>query len=187
MVSSQFFSASADQLDGNAPKPSSQRQGAAPAMPWLLDTLFCNLSYDLEQVAGIIDPILTAQNHCFRTSWYVQGIVSGDSGFISTNINSDRTIQVSRCGTRWLLGQDHRCNVTLAQPGVAPCHAALNFEPRRGFFISDLGGAEGTWVNGRRLVPDERQYLQDGDLIKLGSLRFEFLYQHCNQPVWDDC
>ncbi len=186
MVSSQFSPAGAGQLHSNAPRHN-HHPGATLTAPWLLDTLFCNLSYDLEQVADIIDPILTAQNHCYRTSWYIQGIVAGDSGFISTNINPDRTIQVTLCGTRWLLGQGHRCNVALTQPGIAPCHAALNFDPLRGFFISDLGSSEGTWVNGRRLVPAERQYLQDGDLIKLGSLRFEFLHQHCNQPVWDDC
>ncbi|PZV08687.1 MAG: hypothetical protein DCF32_04240 [Leptolyngbya sp.] len=192
MVSSHFFSADSDQRSGTAPKSpggSAIPVGIAPqtaSPPWLLDTLFRNLSYDLEQVADIIDPILTAQNHCYRTDWYVQGIVADDRAFLSTNINADRAIQVTLCGTRWLLGQGRRCAVAMLQPGIADCHAALNFDSLQGFFLTDLGSDGGTWVNGRRLAPAQRHYLQDGDLIKLGSLRFEFLQQRCDQSVWHD-
>lgn len=191
MVSSPFFSANPDQRSSTVPKAGSGAiREASPteiaSPPWMLDTLFRNLSYDLEQVADIIDPILTAQNHCYRTDWYVQGIVAADRAFLSTNINADRAIQVTLCGTRWLLGQGRRCAVAMPQPGIADCHAALNFDPLQGFFLTDLGSTGGTWVNGRRLSPAQRHYLQDGDLVKLGSLRFEFLQQRCDQSVWDD-
>lgn len=194
MVFSQFFPANAGQLFEKQSVPESpgtapnrpNRSSPAGSPPWILDTLFRNLSYDLEQVADIIDPILTAQNHCYRTSWYVQGIVAEDRAFLSSNINPDRAIQVTLCGTRWLLGQNSRCTVTMPPAGVADCHAALNFDPQQGFFILDLGTKGGTWVNGRRLIPAQRHYLQDGDLVKLGDLRFEFLQQHCDQPVWND-
>ncbi|PSN15359.1 hypothetical protein C7293_07660 [filamentous cyanobacterium CCT1] len=193
MVSSQFFSANAGRQfaqqsvpasPGTAPQSLDSSPAASP--PWILDTLFRNLSYDLEQVADVIDPILTAQNHCYRTDWYVQGIVAEDRAFLSTNINADRAIQVTLCGTRWLLGQGGRCTVVMPEPGIADCHAALNFDPLRGFFLTDLGTGGGTWVNGRPLAPAQRHYLQDGDLVKLGSLRFEFLQQCCDQPVWND-
>lgn len=144
------------------------------------------MSYDLEQVADIIDPILTAQNHCYRTDWYVQGIVADERAFLSTNLNAERAIEVTPCGTRWLLGQGRCCAVAMSRPGIADCHAALNFDSLRGFFLTDLGSDGGTWVNGRRLAPAQRHYLQDGDLVKLGSLRFEFLQQRCDQSVWYD-
>lgn len=193
MVSSQSFSANAERQfaqqsvpasPGTAPQSLDSSPTASP--PWILDTLFRNLSYDLEQVADVIDPILTAQNHCYRTDWYVQGIVAEDRAFLSTNINPDRAIQVTLCSTRWLLGQGSRCTVVMPQPGIADCHAALNFDPLRGFFLTDLGTGGGTWVNGRRLAPAQRHYLQDGDLVKLGSLRFEFLQQCCDQSAWND-
>jgi hypothetical protein len=201
MVSSQFFSTNTAQRFAKRSGSNSERvsvpespgtlpkcpdSSSANSSPWILDTLFYNLSYDLEQVADIIDPILTAQNHCYRTDWYVQGIVAEARGFISTNINPDRAIQVTRCGTRWLLGQSAHCTVAMPQPGIADCHAALSFDPLRGFFITDLGSIGGTWVNGRRLASAQRHYLQDGDLVKLGSLRFEFLQQHCAQAMGDD-
>lgn len=194
MVSSHFFSADAGQRFAKRSVPESPgtspqsfaSSSPADSPPWMLDTLFRNLSYDLEQVADVIDPILTAQNHCYRTSWYVQGIVAEDRAFLSTNINPDRTIQVTLCSTRWLLGQNSRCTVAMPKAGIADCHAALNFDSLQGFFIIDLGSEGGTWVNGRRLASAQRHYLQDGDLVKLGGLRFEFLQQHCDQPVWDD-
>ena len=211
MVSSHFFSANAgrrfaEQMGSDSERASvpessgavSQGLGVqsvgiqsldsnpATSPPWILDTLFRNLSYDLEQVADVIDPILTAQNHCYRTDWYVQGIVASDRAFLSTNINPDRAIQVTLCGNRWFLGQSSRCAVPMPNPGVADCHAALHFDSGQGFFIVDLGTGRDTWVNGRRLPPAQPHHLQDGDLVKLGSLRFEFLQQCCNQPVWND-
>ncbi|HSM83289.1 MAG TPA: FHA domain-containing protein [Nodosilinea sp.] len=186
MVSSRFSPADAAQRSDSASPHRIEPSSPTGSPPWILDTLFRNLSYDLEQVADVIDPILTAQNHCHRTTWYVQGITAAGGAFLSTNINCDRTIQVTLCGTRWLLGQSQRCTVAMAEPGIADCHAALNFDVERGFFLTDLGSRLGTWVNGRRLVPSQRHYLQDGDLVKLGSLRFEFLQQRCDRPVWND-
>jgi hypothetical protein len=186
MISSHFFPADAEQRP-HSTQPQTPDRIKVTSPPWLLDMLFRNLSYDLEQVANVIDPILTAQNHCYRTSWYVQGLVSEEKVFLSTNINPEHVIRVTLCGSRWLLGASHRCTVAMPHPGIADCHAALNFDSLQGFYISDLGSTGGTWVNGRRLTPAQPHYLQDGDLVKLGSLRFEFLQQHCNQTVWNDC
>ncbi|TVQ12019.1 MAG: FHA domain-containing protein [Leptolyngbya sp. DLM2.Bin27] len=186
MIPSRSFSTDAEQCSFNDALASHDSSSTVVSPPWMLDTLFRNLGYDLEQVADVIDPILTAQNHCYRTTWYVQGIVSEDRAFLSTNINSDRTIQVTLCASRWLLGRSRRCTVAMSLPGIADCHAALNFDPEQGFLLTDLGTVGGTWVNGRRLAPAQRHYLQDGDLIKLGSLRFEFLQQHCAPSPWDD-
>jgi pSer/pThr/pTyr-binding forkhead associated (FHA) protein len=184
MDSSQQCSADAGRCPQPALPATPLPQGSPASPPWILDRLFQNLSYDLEQVANVIDPILTAQNHCYRTHWYVQGIVAQGQAFLTTNINAEGTIQITLCGTRWLLGRGATCAVVLPEGGMADCHATLNFDPYRGFFISDLGNLAGTWVNGRRLDPVQRHYLHDGDLVKLGGLRFEFL-QQCYQPI--DC
>jgi hypothetical protein len=186
MVSSQYFPTQARSSSGSAPSMGAGSSSPSVSPPWILDTLFRNFSYDLEQVADVIDPILTAQNHCHRTTWYIQGIVAGDRAFLSTNINPDRIIQVTLCSHCWLLGQGGHCAVTLAAPGIADCHAALNFDPLRGFFITDLGGESGTWVNGHRLAPPRRHYLRDGDLVQLGELRFEFLQQRFEHTLWDE-
>ena len=59
--------------------------------------------------------------------------------------------------------------VTLLQPGVAPQHAEIRFSPERGPVVKDLGSAEGTFVNGKRI--DSEVGLFDGDLIRLGPAR----------------
>ncbi|MBE9141470.1 FHA domain-containing protein [Nodosilinea sp. LEGE 07088] len=192
MVFSQFFSAGSPQqsLAGADLAPASvsglDKQASAVSPPWILDTLFRNLSYDLEQVAGVIDPILTAKNHCYRTDCYIQGLITEDRAFLSTNLTPGCDIHVTPCGTRWLLGQGSHCALNFSQSGIALCHAAINFDPRRGFFIADLDTPGGTWVNGHRLAAAQRHYLQDGDLIKLGDLRFEFLQQQCEESAWMD-
>lgn len=185
MVSSQFFSANAKQSSPSTAPISFDSSRPADSSPWILDTLFRNLNYDLEHVADVIDPILTAQNHCYRTDWYIQGIVADERAFLGTNINPDRAIQLTLCGTRWLLGQSARCTVAMSQPGIAEYHAAIHFDSSQGFFITDLDGG-GTWVNGRGLAPTQRHRLQDGDLVKLGSLRFEFLQQYCEHSKYED-
>jgi hypothetical protein len=154
-------------------------------MPWLLETLLHNLDFDLEQVADVIDPILTAQNHCRESGLYVQGIVVSDRCFIATNINPHRAIWASSCGTHWLLGQSAHCSIALVEGNVARYHAALDFDPQQGFSLTDLGSQLGTQVNGRPLAPDQPYFLQEGDVVQLGDLRFEFLQDFCPIYIWN--
>jgi hypothetical protein len=192
MVSSQFFSTGSPRQSvaladlAQASGPGLDKQASTASRPWILDTLFRNLSYDLELVADVIDPILTAKHHCYRTDGYVQGLITEDRAFISTNMSPGDDIHVTLCGTRWLLGQGNHCAFSFAQTGIADSHAALNFDPKGGFFIADLGTPGGTWVNGRRLAAAQPHSLRDGDLIQLGDLRFEFLQQRCEESAWID-
>ncbi|HEY9736871.1 MAG TPA: FHA domain-containing protein, partial [Trichocoleus sp.] len=154
------------------PEPNTQ-----PSHTHVLETLFHNFDFDLEQVSSTIDPILTAQSRCEVTSLYIQGIVSGSTAFLSTNINDQQVIQVTSRSSSWLIGQSPRCSVAVPHDDVSPCHAAIGYQPDRGFFITDLGSTGGTWVNRRQLQPHQRRTLYDGDLVELGSLRVEFFVE----------
>jgi len=158
--------------------------GQPKDVPWLLDTLFHNFEYDLEQVAEAIDPILTAQNHCCNSPWYLQGVVVQDRAFLSTNINDRQTIQLTLCDIRWLLGNSTQCTVAVPHQEVALCHAAMSFDPELGFGITDLDSPSGTWVNHCRLAPMQPYSLKDGDLIQLGSMQIEFLQETCTDVVY---
>ncbi len=166
-------------------RPGGSSEQLTPAMPWLLETLLHNLDFDLEQVADVIDPILTAQNHCRESGFYVQGIVVSDRCFIATNLNPHRAIWASSCGTHWLLGQSAHCGLTLVEGNVARYHATLDFNPQEGFWLTDLGSALGTQVNGRPLVADQPHLLQEGDVVQLGDLCFEFLQDFCPVYIWN--
>ncbi|MGF1566898.1 MAG: FHA domain-containing protein [Nodosilinea sp.] len=143
----------------------------------MLDTLLHNLDFDLERVADIIDPILTARQHCQASGLYIQGIVAHDRGFLSRNLSHPQTIQVTRCGTRWLVGHSPRCAISVAAAGMAEYHAALAFDPEHGFSLTSLTRECETWVNRQPLISARRHYLEDGDLIELGTFRFEFFLE----------
>lgn len=152
-------------------------------MPWLLDRLLQNLDFDLEQVADVIDPILTAQNHCRSTGLYVQGLVVGDRSFLTSNV-PDRTIRITGCGQRWLLGTHPDCGITVTAEDVAPFHAALDFDPQKGFSLTALGEITRTQVNGRPLLPLRPCGLQEGDRLQLGQIQIEFLQEFCPVYTW---
>ncbi len=154
-------------------------------MPWLLETLLRNLDFDLEQLADVMDPILTARNFCQGSGLYLQGIVVGDRCFMASNLNPQGWIQATPCGTHWLLGGHSCCALAIAGQGVAQFHAVLDFDPRHGFLLTTLGEKPGTWVNGQSLKPDQPWLLQEGDTVQVGRLSFEFLQEFCPAYHWN--
>lgn len=58
--------------------------------------------------------------------------------------------------------------------GVSRLHAVIK---RSGFSVvfMDLGSANGTFLNGSRLAPNEEQSLHHGDIISLGKMRIQVL------------
>ncbi|MEB3253019.1 MAG: FHA domain-containing protein [Cyanobacteriota bacterium] len=162
-----------------------QLRQTSPASPNLLDALLRNLKYDLEQVANVIDPILTAAHHCRVSGRYLQGIMVGNQGFMTSNLNRRQYLQVTPCGSNWLIGRGVDCPLLAVEFGVAPYHARLSFNPEVGFSLTDLGTAMGTLVNGKPLIPSHPYHLQEGDVIAMGRLCFEFFEEFC-LPYDDD-
>lgn len=74
----------------------------------------------------------------------------------------------------YTIGRSPLCQLQIAHPIVSRLHAKVE---RKGahYLISDIGSANGTYLNGQRLSAP--RLLMDGDLIGLGSaapiLRFE--------------
>jgi polysaccharide chain length determinant protein (PEP-CTERM system associated) len=68
-------------------------------------------------------------------------------------------------GAECVLGSAARCDLALDLGNVDAAHARV-VSYKKGVYISDLGSARGTYVNGRRIVGD--QLLRHGDAIFLG-------------------
>lgn len=68
-------------------------------------------------------------------------------------------------------GQAPNNDIVVATPGVAPRHALIGAQGSD-YYLSDLGSALGTFVNGRRILAPHA--LQDGDEIRIGPLVFRF-------------
>ena len=58
--------------------------------------------------------------------------------------------------------------------GVSRLHAVLKREASR-VFLMDLGSANGTFVNGKRLSPNVDHTIANGDVIALGKLKIQVL------------
>lgn len=61
--------------------------------------------------------------------------------------------------------------------GVSRLHAVIKRDGARIIFI-DLGSANGTYVNGKRLVPNVEQVLNHGDVVALGKLKLQVLIKN---------
>jgi hypothetical protein len=55
------------------------------------------------------------------------------------------------------------------EKGVSRRHMALNFEHET-IAVIDLGSANGTFLNGQRLLPNEPRILRDNDELRLGHM-----------------
>ena len=58
--------------------------------------------------------------------------------------------------------------------GVSRLHAVIKREGARIIFM-DLGSANGTYINGKRLPPNVEQVLNHGDVVALGKLKMQIL------------
>ncbi len=126
------------------------------------------------QAATLIEPILQALDRCSITPFYIQAIATGETPFLVSNLSDAQALAVIEQTSSWLIGRSTSCTIAVTERSVSRCHAAIGYYPSGDFYITDVGSSNGTRVNRRRLAPLERQLLQDGDLIELGSLCIEF-------------
>jgi hypothetical protein len=61
--------------------------------------------------------------------------------------------------------------------GVSRLHAVIKRDGNHIIFI-DLGSANGTYINGKRLTPNVEQVLSHGDIIALGKLKLQILIKN---------
>jgi pSer/pThr/pTyr-binding forkhead associated (FHA) protein len=69
-----------------------------------------------------------------------------------------------------VIGRDPQCDVLLSSLHVSRHHCILR-EEGGDIMLRDLGSANGTWVNGRRV---SRARLVPGDEIAIAHLRYQF-------------
>jgi len=77
---------------------------------------------------------------------------------------------------RYIVGHDPKNEIVLDEPSISGTHARLSVHSDDEIYIEDLGSANGTFVNGRRLAPQTPTAIEQGDELKCGTLliRVEF-------------
>lgn len=58
--------------------------------------------------------------------------------------------------------------------GVSRLHALIRRDGKR-VIVMDLGSANGSFVNGKRLTPNAERLISHGDVVVLGKLKFQVL------------
>lgn len=142
--------------------------------PALSESLLADIGADLSRVATIIEPVLAAPTRCEISSFYIQAVTTGRTAFLTTNLLDARTTHVTETGTSWLVGRNCHCAIAIPNSSISRCHSVIGHYADRGFYIMDLGSSNGTYVNRRRLQPQQQRFLKDGDLVELSTLRVEF-------------
>lgn len=73
-----------------------------------------------------------------------------------------------------LLGRAVTSDMVLPDPAVSTRHARIVAPDWNTYYLEDVGSAEGTWLNGRRLLPHSRALLADGDTVRVGQTTLRF-------------
>jgi hypothetical protein len=151
--------------------------------PSLSGSLLTECDYDLEEVSAIMDPVLKAPQRCQRSRLYIQAITASCVAFLATNLIEPQITEVTPVSSSWLIGRSRVCAIPILHKSVSRCHAVIGHYPS-GFYITDLGSLNGTWVNEKRLTAADRTMLQDGDLIQFGAVQVEFFLSVRGNMMW---
>ena len=74
----------------------------------------------------------------------------------------------------FLIGRDSiLCDYTLDHPNVSEMHAKIQRKSLR-FFLVDLHSQEGTWLRNTKIDPYRQYPLQNGDVVRFGTMAFLF-------------
>lgn len=138
-----------------------------------LSDFLADYNLEPEEVTTLVEPVLHAKRRCQTSSFYIQAVTTGRLSFLASNLTGVRELQMTEAASHWLIGRSPNCAIAVVNPQLSRRHAVIGCAAD-GFYITDVGSSNGTWVNQRRLSAMERQPLQDGDVIRLGSLRVEF-------------
>ena len=121
--------------------------------------------------------------------FYVLGLVTNHQALLVSNLMKGRS-QIflgAQQGDRriWTIGRDlNQSALVVRNDQLSRCHAAICYDSTNGFILYDNDSTNGSYVNGVRI---RRSYMvQDGDLVRLGSLKFGFFrsseYRRAKSP-----
>jgi hypothetical protein len=103
---------------------------------------------------------------------YVQGIVSGSQAWLVTNVLRSESMSLRQPQMVWTIGRNRSAALPLQDRKLSRRHAVILYTPNEGFYFVDLNSMNGSYINGTRV--QQRQRLQDGDCLCVGSTRFFF-------------
>ncbi|MDX2239650.1 MAG: FHA domain-containing protein [Leptolyngbyaceae cyanobacterium bins.302] len=129
----------------------------------------------------LLNPEQEAEEHIASTfksavdvapRYYVQGVVMGKRACIITNLMGGSSQTLFQPQMVWTIGRNREAALPLRDRVLSRRHAVILYVPAEGFYLVDLNSMNGSFLNGARVY--QRQPLNDGDLLRLGSIEFSF-------------
>jgi pSer/pThr/pTyr-binding forkhead associated (FHA) protein len=151
--------------------------------PSLYQSLFDDCDQNFDRVVTFIEPTPSPPKRNGLSPYYIQAVTAGRTSFLTTNLHDIDEVQLTEIATSWLIGRSPNCAITIPNPSVSRCHAVIGRSATGGFYITDVGSSNGTFVNRRRLAPLERRPLRDGDLIGLSTVQVELFIVGCKEAL----
>lgn len=136
--------------------------------------VFCKL---YEHRRELLDEVLSLETSSSQALGhvklpYIQGVML-EQPYLITNLLQGKTEALEQPNKRWIIGRNpQQSMIPIADRRLSRVHAAIEFVAQKGFYLTDLGSSNGTFVNGELIR--QPVLLQDGDRIRLGSVSFGF-------------
>ncbi len=84
-----------------------------------------------------------------------------------------------------LFGRTNTCDIELPQKSVSRRHAEIS-RIDQDYFISDLGSGNGTYLNQKRLRPEEKHLLRSGDILRIEDYNIRFFLTEGEEALEED-
>ena len=91
---------------------------------------------------------------------------------VLSGADAGRTVEIPAEGRAFVLGRVRGCDLVIRDEGASRHHAELRAEPAGGLRVRDLGSANGTFVDGRRV---EEAMLSGGEELRIAGVEIAVL------------
>ncbi|KAH9625944.1 hypothetical protein KSS87_020364 [Heliosperma pusillum] len=87
------------------------------------------------------------------------------------NSNSNKISNINQDFEETLLvGRHPDCDIRLEHPSISRFHLRIHSLPAsKSLFLTDLSSVHGTWVSDKRIEPDNRTMVKEGDSLRIGG------------------
>lgn len=89
-------------------------------------------------------------------------------------INSPVNLEMSINKDRFIVGKKNSCDGVISNNKMISRQHAEITRFGREYFIADLKSSNKTFINGKQLIPNIKERLSNGDIVKLANMEFEF-------------
>jgi hypothetical protein len=142
----------------------------------------------LEPIKGAFDThVLNEQTstpldseHFGKDSVLVLRVRGSTENYETRPQNSDHEVIIGRSTKGSVLAPDiDLTNKQASDLGVSRLHLSIRFDAEhQAVLVSDLGSANGSFINGQRMMPKEVRVLRHGDELRLGKLVLLASFRH---------